>query len=65
MGSTSKSIHRKVQIKHDLMTRKFKYTLMYSLFLPLVITVTSKYSEGKGASVCASAGKPHDCDYKR
>jgi len=25
-GSTSKSMHRKVKIKHDLMTRKFKYT---------------------------------------
>jgi len=25
MGSTSKSMHRVVQIKHDLMTRKCKY----------------------------------------
>jgi len=28
MGSTSKSMHREVQIKHDLMTREWKYTLM-------------------------------------
>jgi len=27
-GFTSKSMHREVQIKHDLMTRKRKYTLM-------------------------------------
>jgi len=26
-GSTSKSMHREVQIKHGLMTRKCKYTL--------------------------------------
>jgi len=28
MGSTLKSMHREVQIKHDLMTRKCEYTLM-------------------------------------
>jgi len=28
MVTTSKSVHREVQIKHDLMTRKCKYTLM-------------------------------------
>jgi len=28
VGSSSKSMHREVQIKHDLMTRKCKYTLM-------------------------------------
>jgi len=28
MVTTSKSMHREVQIKHDLMTRKCKYTLM-------------------------------------
>jgi len=28
MGSTSKSMHREVQIKHDLITHKYKYTLM-------------------------------------
>jgi len=27
MVTTSKSMHREVQIKHDLMTRKCKYTL--------------------------------------
>jgi len=27
-GSTSKSMHREVQIKHDSVTRKCKYTLM-------------------------------------
>jgi len=27
-GFTSKSLHREVQIKHDLMTHKCKYTLM-------------------------------------
>jgi len=61
-------MHREVQIKHDLMTRNCKYTLMawdtkravcvrkqtvFILFLPLVITVMCKYSEGEGASVCA------------
>jgi len=28
MFTTSKSMHREVQIKHDLMTRKCKYTLI-------------------------------------
>jgi len=28
MVTTSKSMHREVQIKHDLMTRKCKYNLM-------------------------------------
>jgi len=28
MVTTSKSMHREVQIKHDLMTRKCKYKLM-------------------------------------
>jgi len=28
MVTTSKSMHREVQIKHDLMTHKCKYTLM-------------------------------------
>jgi len=28
MVTTSKSMHREVQIEHDLMTRKCKYTLM-------------------------------------
>jgi len=31
MGSTSKSMHREVQIKYNLMTRKCKYTLNLSL----------------------------------
>jgi len=31
MGSTSKSMHRKVQIKHDLMTRKCKSVCSTSL----------------------------------
>jgi len=28
MGISQKSMHREVKIKHDLMTRKSKYTLM-------------------------------------
>jgi len=28
MVTTSKSMHREVQVKHDLMARKCKYTLM-------------------------------------
>jgi len=32
MVTTSKSMHRDVQIKHDLMTRKCKYTLIDFMF---------------------------------
>jgi len=43
MVTTSKSMHRQVQIKHDLMTRKCKYTLMAQEDTKRVVYVRKQY----------------------
>jgi len=42
MVTTSKCMHREVQIKHDLMTRKCKYTLM-AQDMKRVVIITIHY----------------------